>query len=332
MNDVIVVRKTRPSKWQLAVLSLAIFLIQAPTIVLAQQESPGDLPLNPPATRLPPAQRIVAIGDVHGDLSAALEALTLASAIDDAGQWIGGDLVVVQTGDQIDRGDDDRAVLDLFDRLADEAAAVGGAVVSLNGNHEIMNVQGDARYISPEAFDEFEEFRRDDLPMERLEAFDASQRARIGAFLPGGPYALILAERNVAVIVGDTVFVHGGVLPSHVEYGIERINRDVVSWIRGRSEELSELAYADDSPWWSRHYSVEPDTDDCLLLEKALHLLGATRMVVGHSIQGDEISSACDDRVWRIDTGMSEYYRSQHGIGSVTALEIVGDQVRPLRP
>ncbi len=52
----------------------------------------------------------------------------------------------------------------------------------------------------------------------------------------------------------------------------------------------------DDSPIWSRHYSDEPGNSDCALLDEALDALGATRMVVGHTVQ-DAIVSACDERV-----------------------------------
>jgi len=91
---------------------------------------------------------IVAIGDVHGDLDATRSALRLAGAIDAEDRWIGGQLVVVQTGDQLDRGDEERAILDLFDRLRSQAAAAGGAFHALLGNHELMNAKGDLRYVT----------------------------------------------------------------------------------------------------------------------------------------------------------------------------------------
>ena len=71
------------------------------------------------------------MGDVHGDYDAAISALKLAGAIDDNLRWIGGDLTIVQTGDQLDRGDQERAILDLFERIADEAHEAGGAFYSL---------------------------------------------------------------------------------------------------------------------------------------------------------------------------------------------------------
>ena len=97
------------------------------------------------STRFPAPRRLVAIGDLHGDLDATRRVLRLAGATDERDAWVGGDLVLVQTGDQLDRGDDEPEILDLFDRLAKEAAAAGGAVHVLNGNHEFMNVKGDVR-------------------------------------------------------------------------------------------------------------------------------------------------------------------------------------------
>src|SRR4051812_23194950 len=73
-------------------------------------------PTEDAAMRLPAPARLVAIGDLHGDLDATRRVLRLAGAIDASDRWIGGALVVVQTGDMLDRGDGERAIVDLFDR------------------------------------------------------------------------------------------------------------------------------------------------------------------------------------------------------------------------
>jgi hypothetical protein len=254
--------------------------------------------------RSPAPARLVAIGDLHGDLKAARATLRLAKAIDDHDGWIGGKLVVVQTGDEIDRADDDRAILELFDRLADAAQAAGGNVRPLVGNHEVMNVSGDFRYVTPAALGAF---------------------GRLAAFFPGGPFALRLARRDAIAVVGDTVFVHGGVSLEHVRYGIGRFNRELKRWMAGEGPSPV-LATDEQGPLWTRRYSDDKSGLDCPGLAEALRALGAKRMVVGHTVHEEGISSACDGRVWRIDTGLSAFYG-----GPMEILEIQGDQVTVLR-
>jgi hypothetical protein len=278
-----------------------------------------------PSNRTTAASRIVAIGDLHGDIVAARGALKLAGAIDDEDRWIGGNLVVVQTGDQIDRGDDDREVLDLLTRLADEASRAGGALYALNGNHELMNSALDLRYVSSVSLAKFADF--DTVVTDTvLATLPKEQRGRAVAFRPGGPYAVVLARRNVIMIVGGNVFVHGGVLPEHVDYGIERINDEVQTWLRGDAAS-PEGIHERTSPTWTRLFSDEVGADDCETLQDVLEKLDARRMIVGHSVQEGGITSYCDNRVWCIDVGMSAHYG-----GGIQVLEIIGDSIRVLTP
>ncbi|MDX1493478.1 MAG: metallophosphoesterase [Longimicrobiales bacterium] len=284
-------------------------------------------------------KRIVAFGDVHGDLEAARSALRLAGAIDEQDRWIGGDLIVVQTGDQLDRGDQERAILDLFERLRVESRAAGGAFHALLGNHELMNARGDFRYVTEGGFADFVGAVEYD-PGDSLQVWDRSsgtfrpgslsdfephQRARMAALMPGGPYANLLAQRQVILQLGDNVFVHGGVLPHHVTYGIDEINEAAQAWLRGEAE-LPSVLSGSESPQWTRLYSSDPDSVACGVLEKVLGALEAERMVMGHTRQASGIASACDGRAWRVDVGMAEYYG-----GPVEVLEIIGDSVRVLR-
>jgi hypothetical protein len=270
-------------------------------------------------------KRIVAFGDVHGDLEATRSALRLAGAIDIDDRWIGGELIIVQTGDQLDRGDEEQAILDLFEELRVEAAAAGGAYYALLGNHELMNVSGDLRYVTKGGFKDFEDALKYDVDDPRLGGFEPHERARMAAFLPGGPYALLLAQRKLILLLEDNVFVHGGVLPGHVAYGIDRINREAKDWLEGEIERPMILD-GSDSPQWTRLYSQEPDSLACETLFKVLESVGARRMVMGHTIQADGIASACEGRAWRVDVGMAKHYG-----GTVEVLEIVGDSVRVLR-
>lgn len=276
-----------------------------------------------PPLRAPAPARLVAIGDVHGDLEATRAALRLAGAIDEKGAWSGGTLTLVQTGDQLDRGDDERAIVDLFEQLRRDAPATGGQVVALNGNHETMNVQGDFRYVTGGGLTTF-----GGLDQRSPHAAMAPEpfRQRAEAFLPGGQYARVLATRDVIAIVGDSVFVHGGVLPEHVALGVERINRETRAWMNGEAAP-PEAMTSERAPVWVRDYSADPaSAAACERLGRVLAALGVRRMVVGHTVQKAGISSACGERVWRIDVGLARYY----GAGPIQVLEIAGGQVRVL--
>jgi hypothetical protein len=268
-------------------------------------------------------RRIVAVGDVHGDVNAARMALRLAGAIDDSDTWIGGDLVVVQVGDQLDRGDTERQILDLFEVLRGEAEAAGGGFYPLLGNHEVMNVQLDLRYVTEGGYDEFSDVPYEDDDPE-LSQYEPEQRGRVAAFRPGGPYALLLSEHLMVLQLGRNVFVHGGLVPRFARLGIDRINGQTSAWMRGEAAEPSSVR-GDDCPIWSRHFSDETGPAECALLEETLDLLDADRMIVAHTVQDDGINSACDGRVWRIDVGLAAYYG-----GELEVLEILGDTVEPV--
>lgn len=113
-------------------------------------------------------RRIVAVGDLHGDLGNAYKVLHMAGVVDEEGAWSGGVDFFVQTGDIIDRsvrnmqssrvyainvlmtgcrGDDTIKLYALMDSLREQAPQKGGTVLTHLGNHEWMNVIGDWRYV-----------------------------------------------------------------------------------------------------------------------------------------------------------------------------------------
>lgn len=110
-------------------------------------------------------QRLVAVGDLHGgqslpslisiglilrnaDIDNAKKVLRMARVIDDKADWAGGSDILVQTGDIVDRGTYALDIYRLMQKLRGQADAAGGRVVSILGNHEIMNAIGDWRWAS----------------------------------------------------------------------------------------------------------------------------------------------------------------------------------------
>mmetsp|Transcript_6059 Transcript_6059/g.22904 ORF Transcript_6059/g.22904 Transcript_6059/m.22904 type:complete len:386 (+) Transcript_6059:189-1346(+) len=310
-----------------------------------------------PPLRVTAPGRVVALGDVHGDIGQARRALRIAGVLGDGGdavnpEWVGGNTVVVQVGDVLDRGDDEIAILILLQKLHKQARQSGGAVYILNGNHEVLNVSGDFRYVTQGAFQESTRFGEHlgnlfGKPFE--DAFGGGEtdprkkqvKARAGLFSPGGPLAQQLAMNSTVLIVNDTVFAHGGLMPRHVEFGLEKLNNAVADWMRGAEivDEADRTALGmaigsvKDSVVWNRTFGTEnfvtPSDREraCDVLGKTLDLLpGVKRMVVGHTPQLSGCNDECDGRIWRIDVGMS--------FGVVGAdpevLEIMGDAVKVL--
>ena len=187
-----------------------------------------------------------------------------------------------------------------------------------------MNVALDLRYITPGGLTDFA-----DIPFDasdaQLASYPPEQRGRVAAFRPGGPYANILAGHNLTMMVGDTVFVHGGILPEHAAVGLDTINAEVRAWMRGQAPAPDKWIRSQTAPVWSRAYSNDPDDQDCAMLAEALQTLGASRMVVGHTVQ-NSANPACDGKVWAMDVGMAAHYG-----GQPAAIEIVGQTATILR-
>ena len=269
--------------------------------------------LAPLPLRMPAPKRLVALGDLHGDLGGMRAALRTAGAIDEKDHWIGGQIVVVQTGDVLDRGDDERAILDLIARLETEARAAGGAFVMLLGNHELMNGAGDFRYVTPAGFHAFDDVA--DPGAARPGNVPEQVRSRVAALGPGGRYAKRLAQHAVIAIVGDTVFSHAGVLGEWVTRA-DDVNQTARCWLDGQASEPPQALTSDDSPVWTRAAGMP--SVDCGQVRSALDALQVKRMVVGHTVQDHGITSACDDAVWRIDVGLAKRYG-----GPIEVLELV---------
>ncbi|XP_075485670.1 shewanella-like protein phosphatase 2 [Primulina tabacum] len=292
---------------------------------------------NPLQTVFPQPSRLIAIGDLHGDLIKSKQALRLAGLIDPGDRWSGGSATVIQVGDIFDRGGDEIKLLYFFEKLKREAAKTGGLVITMNGNHEIMNVDGDFRYVTREGLEEFKNWAMwqcvgnvmkkmcsgvdenfvikdlfDGVPCEfrniKPELL-TGVRARVAAVRPNGLIAnRFLSKNQTVVVVGDSVFAHGGLLRKHVSYGLERVNKDVRDWIRGAKEKVSnQLVRGRNSIVWLRNFSNELAKDcDCSMLEHVLETIpGAKRMIMGHTIQSGGINAICGNRAIRIDVGMS---------------------------
>jgi hypothetical protein len=325
----------------------------------------SSLGINPLAAHQAP-RRIVAIGDVHGADQNFAAILRKAGIIDGQGRWIAGKTILVQTGDMTDRGRGMRAALDLLMSLEKQASDAGGRVHALVGNHEVMNLAGETRDMTPEIF----------------ETFGGEEAAR-EAFGPRGRYGRWLRSKPVIAKVGDTVFMHAGINPDFDEVSIDAINRrarrEISQWDDGvrtlvdrqllaanpkflaaveaariEAEKLAASAERDeldtqraiarlaplanigtsslfspDGPLWYRGFASWPDEEGTDRIDAILQKLRARRFVTGHTVtETRRITERFGGRLFLIDTGMLGPPPFPNGRAS--ALEIVGDTTRPL--
>jgi hypothetical protein len=184
-------------------------------------------------------QRLLCVGDVHGDVGALKEFLTIARVYDPlTDSWCGDNAIVVQCGDILDRGSQELQCMQLLARLSHQAQRHDGKVIVLVGNHEILNAMGLFHFAPSD--EEYEERvgsavdRQLQTPAWRLQYVN-NRPARWASYEPGGLLAAsLLANMKVSVKVGRTVLVHAGLRPEHIRQygGIEGMNQAFRDWIQ----------------------------------------------------------------------------------------------------
>ena len=211
-------------------IALFVFLVAGPGSVASDAQTIEE-----------PRPRIVAVGDVHGSPDAFSRVLRAAELVDETGNWIGGNAILIQTGDLTDRGPGVREVLDLMRDLERSAAGDGGRVVSLLGNHEVYNLIGyyDYRSTPLAVFAEIAAaFGNSESEKTRKRAYkrwsnwakeypacalrsraDWMARNPLGfveyqeAMSPRGEYGRWLRAKKIVVNIQGTLFLHGGLSP-----------------------------------------------------------------------------------------------------------------------
>jgi hypothetical protein len=322
----------------------ALLALAAATLVPAASAAEGSCGV----TGVP---RIVAVGDVHGAYDRFVAILQAAGILDASGRWAGGRAHLVQLGDVLDRGVDGPKALDLLRRLEGQASRAGGAVHALLGNHEVMNMLGDLRYVNAEEYKQFrrpdsESVRRHlyqramlrarDAAREKGEEFDETAfRARFDeqvplgfveraqAFSEDGRYGRWLRQHDTVATIDGVAFVHGGLTPEVAALGCEAINERVRREI-GRDHEKTladpqtTLASGEAGPLWYRGLALGAETEIEPAVDAVLRALGVRAIVVGHTVDSSgRIETRLQGRIVTIDTGMTDAYGAH-----ASALEI----------
>jgi hypothetical protein len=254
----------------------------------------------------PHPDRLVIIGDIHGDIKRFKNILIDANIINDNIEWIAEpkNTIVIQMGDQIDSlnrtTDNDWEVIEdieviNFTNILDKLAiAKGGRLISLIGNHEFMNILGNYTYVSSKSIANNEKRRRE-------------------LFKPGGQISSILSNRPVIVKIGGLLFCHAGLKISHLMI-LYNYNKDIkyinTIWkifatsnnINGAEDNdiFSKIILSDDGILWTRALDNPEEME--IMLKK----LNCSYMFVGHNVV-DGIKFI-NNILWYTDTGISRAF------------------------
>jgi len=247
------------------------------------------LPAAMPARATEP-QRIVAVGDLHGDHDAWLAIARDARLMDAKGKWAGGKTVFVQLGDIVDRGPQSLEIIHDLMRLQREAPRRGGQVIVLVGNHEAMMMTGDMRYVTPgelAAFtDRKSEQRRRQTFVANQAKIEAAYRAKFPdmpakaireAWMESMPLGMLEYQaawsaqgelgrwelQHPAVLkLGDNLFVHGGISAAYAAIPPGEINRRVTEALKARDSSPAAIISDPHGPLWYRGLVTRSGSDE----------------------------------------------------------------------
>lgn len=237
-------------------------------------------------------KKIFAMGDLHGQMDAMLEMLRNQKIIDQNNRWHWGEGDLIITGDIFDRGRKVTETLWFLHNLKQQAQRQGGNVHVLLGNHEVMTMTGDYRYLHPK-YKHFAVFFQQEI----------SELYGMDTFL--GRW---LRKKNVTMKLNDIVFVHGGFSP-HImnqKLALDTMNHIIKMHLEGKTYRINyiqDLLLSSVGPLWYRGYLMGENADAPVRqvnIDRMLDFYDAEMIVVGHSEQFT-IRSLYNDKVWAID-------------------------------
>lgn len=247
-------------------------------------------------------ERLIAIGDIHGDGFALKKILVEMKLIDKKGKWTGGKTHLVFLGDILDRGQSSRKAMDLIIDLETKAPKKGGIVTTVLGNHEMMVIKNELRYFSRKDAVNYKDFsgpNKKDLKATIKNAFAADTK-----------YGKWIASLPAIVRIGDTAFMHAGIEDWILKNSIEEVNVLIQKWksffmgIAAPPPIDTKWVVEREGPLWTR--KLAQDEVDEKTFSTWLEKAGLNRIVVGHTVTADfKPNFKYNEKLVMVDTGIS---------------------------
>ena len=226
---------------------------------------------------------IFVLGDTHGNFDEVIQILRNSTIINQDLKWTAGNAHFVFVGDILDRGKDALRLAWFIYELEQDAAKKGGVVHMVLGNHEIMVMSNDMRYVAKK-----EQQIADKYGVEYRELFDP-KRTLIGQWL---------ATKPAILTIDKVIFTHGGLIinsnPGEFNQKVAEYMQDPgFTHLMDESPDFTQFSeehwtkmrgylYASFNPFWYRGY-VQSDTTEAYL-DYILEKNRANLHVVGHTI------------------------------------------------
>jgi len=244
--------------------------------------------------------KIFVVSDIHGQyqsFSQMLQAHRIITIADTHVSWTWGDGHLVILGDIFDRGQHVTECLWLVHQLARQARQAGGSVHMLLGNHEIMVLQGDLRYVHPKYLNISKELLKKDIPALY------SSHSELGRWLRSCPSLLK---------INDTLFVHGGIHPAIVQkhetiQSINQIIRNNLDTPREviRADPILSFFFLGTGPHWYRGFFENSKSGKRLKKKQVKQIasyFGVKHIVVGHTTL-EHVYAFFGKRILAVDSG-----------------------------
>jgi Calcineurin-like phosphoesterase len=260
--------------------------------------------------------KLIAISDIEGNFDGFVSFLMANKVIDSTYNWIFDKGHLVLNGDLVDRGSNVTQVLWLVYKLEDQAKTKGGKVHYILGNHEVMNMEGNASY-NKSKYKKVAQLISKEEDISDAVRFMYSQNSELGKWLQ---------HKNVIEKIGNYVFVHGGLSPKILDYdiSISEIN-DLARkyWLKNftkdtMNQNVEEFIVGKEGVYWFRGLAIETENYSKVIsteLDKILEQYNATKIIFGHTIM-EEITKDYQGKTINIDVkhGQKKYSGMTKGI------------------
>jgi hypothetical protein len=249
-------------------------------------------------------EKIFVTSDIEGNFNAFYSMLVGNNIIDKNFNWTFDKGCLVICGDMFDRGKDVIPCLWLLYSLEKKAELFGGKVHFLLGNHDTMNLLLDIRYVEKKYLQ---------LAKVLFEETD-DKKAYQKLMSTNNELVKWVSSKNAVEKIGKSLFLHGGISPEVVDalFSIDEINQTVRENIqeqiinRFESNEKANLIMGRKGPIWYRglvkDYKEYYKKVTMTQLDMILEYYDVNRIIIGHTIVSDQITTDFNNKIIRIGT------------------------------